>query len=196
MNELLTTSDTSVDQQKIIVSNIRGVLKMTEQKHEVELTKPTLADEVKKLAELKKAYEFALRNLQAEIVTPQSKSYLDSYINNKNSLITAEQEYVDRCNKLRFSEQRLKVLKAVLKLQNKERPLEDNCPSCHQKLPSDVGYYYKHYQNLNDTNAEIANHGKKIKDLQAKIIMSRENMDVLKSIIEKEYSILNLTWGE
>ena len=37
---------------------------------------------------------------------------------------------------------------------------------------------------------------KKIKDLQAKIIISREHIETLKSTVEKEHSILNLTWGD
>ena len=153
-------------------------------------------EKLRHVNELKTAYEVALKKLQAENLSLESKNYLDSYVENRNSLITAEQEHVEMCNEVRFSEQRLTVLKAVLKLQNQERPLEDNCPTCHQPLPSDVGHYYKHYQNLNDTNAEIATQGKKVKDLQAKIISSREQIEILRSTVEKEHSILSLTWGE
>ena len=45
---------------------------MTEQKHEVELTKPTLADEVKKLAELKKAYETMFSELSERYYKPSN----------------------------------------------------------------------------------------------------------------------------
>jgi hypothetical protein len=161
------------------------------EKQELENKKKDLGNFIKFLEDIEKnREELKLSKLQDEPFILKSKEYLDSYINNKNSLINSEREYVNSCNKLRFSEQRLKVLKAVLKLQNKERPSEDNCPTCHQRLPNSVAHYYKYYQDFNNTNKEIVKIKEDIKYFQRKINSTNETITVSKETIEKQYSIL------
>lgn len=60
--------------------------------------------------------DFKLSKLKDESFVTKSVEYIESYKKNKDELIKIEKEYLTKCNKLTFIEERLKILKVVKKL--------------------------------------------------------------------------------
>ena len=183
------------------------------EKQNLEKEKKELENQIKFLTNIEQQKdELKLSKLKDELFISKSIEYLESYKKNKEELIQKEKEYLLKCNELTFNEERLKVLKKVNTSLKKENPLNDNCPTCKQGLPSSLENIYEYFQDLNNTVEEIKKVNNKIvgfKDkngnnrqgLKSKINSLEIEIKELKEKVSKDYSMLikykieDLTFG-
>lgn len=143
--------------------------------------------------------ELQLSKLKDEAFIIKSAEYLEQYKSEKSSLIEFEKEYLVICNKIKFLEERRKILKVIKRNVKKQKPLESTCPTCHQKLLSSIERVYEYSQDVDDTEfqltsikEEITDKTGKLNTLKKKIEDSRESISIKYSLL-KDYKIDNLS---
>jgi hypothetical protein len=120
-----------------------------------------------------------------------SKSYIQEYSKDYDTLTQKENEYVLKCNELGFLLERKKVLQRISRNQQKQQPEIGVCPTCTQSLPLGISEAYKFFQEENDTNNEIAIVKEKIRDIQADVNSLQISIKEKRDKIAKDYSTLN-----
>jgi len=88
---------------------------------------------------------------------------LSVYFKNKN------QEFMFKVNELSFNEARLLTLEKIHEALKTQRPFDDCCPICMQRMPHSMDHYYEYFQNVNDTSRQIKLIKEKIKKLKTNI---------------------------
>lgn len=134
-----------------------------------------------------------LSKLKDEQFIFKSGEYIERYKINKDLLIKYEKEYLLACNKLTFLEDRLTILRKIKEALKKQNPLENDCPTCRQKLPNSIENIYEYLQNVNDTNKqinEIVKINEDLKKLKGNINSLEADIRFQKEQVSKDYSIL------
>ncbi|MET3028480.1 hypothetical protein ABXT06_17500 [Flavobacterium sp. UW10123] len=161
-------------------------------KQELEKDKKNLEGRIKFLTDTEKYDDdFKLSKLKDESFVTKSVEYIESYKKNKDELIQIEKEYLTKCNKLTFIEERLKILRVVKKALKTENPVENDCPTCRQNLPSSIEDIYEYYQDFNNTESEIAKLKNELKEIKGAINSLEIAMSAKKEIVSTDYSILH-----
>ncbi|WP_347051881.1 hypothetical protein [Flavobacterium olei] len=135
--------------------------------------------------------EFKLSKLKDELFISKSLEYIEYYKKNKDELIQIEKEYLTKCNKLTFIEERLKILRIVKKALKAENPIENDCPTCQQNLPSSIENIYEYYQDFNNTESEITKLKNELKDIKGNINSLETAMSTQKEIVANDYALLH-----
>lgn len=163
-----------------------------EGKRDLERQKKEVQNEIKFLGEIEKKDDgLKLSILKDEKFKIKANEYLTKYKENKDELIKIEKEFLSKSNELTFLEQKLSILNKIKNQLNKQNPLDSDCPTCKQKIASDLEVMYEYFQDKNDNINEI----EKIKVKKIKVQSNINNhylkkIDDLKSLIDKDYSIL------
>ena len=161
------------------------------EKQKLEIEKSGYENEIKFLSQNEQNKdEIKLSKLKDESFINKSIEYINTYKLNKEKLIIKEKEYLHSCNKIAFLEERLKVLKIVKKAHKRQKPLEDNCPTCQQNLPNSIEEIYEYFQDSNNTEEEIDKIKNKLKILKGTANSLEENIALQKEIVGKDYAIL------
>ena len=137
--------------------------------------------------------ELQLSKLKDEKFIIKANKYIDRYKNNKTSLIVDEKEYLLACNKLTFLNERYSVLKKVRTALKNQNPLENDCPTCKQNLPSTTEAVYEYFQDLGDTEKqlkEIDKNGEKLKKLKGRINSLELKIEEQRKIVSNDYNVL------
>jgi len=134
--------------------------------------------------------DFQLTKLVDEQFTKESKAYIDSHAISQVELSEWEQEYISKCNKLSYYQERLSLLRKISKNHKEQNPGSGICPACQQKLPFSIAATYKFLQEENDTDSEKRRCKENIKKLQSEINSLSKNIGNRKLNISKEYEIL------
>lgn len=135
--------------------------------------------------------DIQLTKLTDENFVHLSKEYVEKYTKAQSSLIDKENEYVMRCNELRFLEERKSVILKVSKGHKEQNPENGNCPACAQSLPIGISETYKFLQEENDSKNEVLKIKAKIIDTQARINSLQKSVAEERINIETEFIILN-----
>lgn len=109
-----------------------------------------------------------------------AKMYLQAYKDKMSQLITLEQEYLSKNNNLTFLENRITFLKRVKQQLNRQNPENALCPTCEQKLPDGVEYFYRYFQDENDTNNQL----EKIKQIVGQMKTAKSSINQLSKKID------------
>ncbi|WP_321306759.1 hypothetical protein [Marinifilum fragile] len=143
--------------------------------------------------------ELQLSKLKDEAFLSKSAEYLEQYKTEKSKLIEFEKEYLVISNKIKFLEERRKILKVIKRNIKEQKPLESECPTCHQKLLSSIERIYEYAQDVDDTafqleriKEEITEKTGKLNSLKKSIEESRESISIKYSLL-KDYKIDNLS---
>jgi hypothetical protein len=134
--------------------------------------------------------EIKLSKLKDESFISKSLEYINTYKSNKEKLIIQEKEYLLYCNKFTFLEERLKVLKKVKTAHKKQKPFENDCPTCHQNLPNSLETVYEYFQDSYNTLEEIDKIIFNLKSLKGTINSLEEKNVIQKDVVAKDYAIL------
>lgn len=163
-----------------------------EGKRDLERQKKELQNEIEFLKEIeKKDDDLKLSTLKDERFKIKANEYLTKYKENKDELIKIEKEFLSKSNERTFLEQKLLILNKIKNQLNKQNPLDSDCPTCKQKIASDLGVMYEYFQDKNDTINQIEKIKLKIKGIQSDINNHYlKRIEELKSLIDKDYSIL------
>jgi len=116
--------------------------------------------------------------------------FVESFRKINEDLIATERSYTELCNQKSLLMMRRAALNKVKRNQQKQRPSIDCCPVCEQTLPSNISYYYKFKQELNDTVSQIKNINDYIKECQSKINSEFIKINKLKEIFVKDFKVL------
>lgn len=121
----------------------------------------------------------------------KSSEYIDTYKKDKGELIKKEKGYLILCNEVKYLEERLNITRRIKKVTTEKGPFNNDCPTCHQKLPSTIEKIYEYYQDADDTDSQLEKIKNKIKDKTGAIHSIQKNIEVLRNTISDKYSILN-----
>lgn len=165
-----------------------------EEKQKLEKQKKECESEIKYLSEIEdNDDELKLSKLVDERFQKKTTEYLVPYKEHKEKLIELEKDYLKECNRLAFLEQRKSVLSRVKRAIAKQNPLNAKCPTCSQHLPCNTEKIYNFHQNVNDTDEQLAEIKKNIKDMksaQGRMNTLSKKISELQKVIEKEYMLL------
>ncbi|WP_219588171.1 hypothetical protein, partial [Vibrio parahaemolyticus] len=106
-----------------------------------------------------------LAKLKDEVFTAKTIEYIEPYKENKSKLIELEKEYLSICNKVTLLEESRKVLRRVRKSLNNDILADTKCPTCSNELSHSVEDTYNYLQDLNDTEKQLEELNKNIKEL-------------------------------
>tara|TARA_R110001583_G_scaffold21469_2_gene81548 strand:+ start:1618 stop:3069 length:1452 start_codon:yes stop_codon:yes gene_type:complete len=160
--------------------------------------KQRLEDEKKKrekekifLLEIEKEKdELQLSKLKDEAFVIKSAEYIEEYKNKKSELIAFEKEYLTKSNEIKFLEERRKILLAVNRSIKKQKPLEGQCPTCNQVLPSTIEKVYEYFQDIDDTKSQLDKIKGDIISINSKINSLKNNIELSRKEISIKFSIL------
>ncbi|WP_344851402.1 hypothetical protein [Pedobacter jeongneungensis] len=163
-----------------------------EKRKKIELQLKAISEEIRFLERAETTNEdFQISKLSDEEYSKHSTDYIQVYSEQLMELTALENEYVLKCNELGFLIERLSVLRKVSRNHKLQDPEIGDCPVCKQSLPHPVSATYKHLQEENDTNTEIARYRAKIKDVQGLINSLNKKIKEKKQIIEDAYRIVS-----
>ncbi|WP_045492946.1 hypothetical protein [Vibrio hyugaensis] len=131
-----------------------------------------------------------LARLKDEVFTAKTIEYIEPYKENKSKLIELEKEYLSICNKITLLEESRKVLRRVRKSLNNDILADTRCPTCSNELSHSVEDTYNYLQDLNDTETQLEELNKNIKELkssQGKLNSIINDINDKKKVVEKEY---------
>lgn len=161
------------------------------EKQQLELDKNKLTSKINFLSESEKHNdELNLSKLTDESFISKVSNYIDRYKVNKEKQISSEKEYLLACNKFTFLEERLKILRRIKSSTKKQNPLDGTCPTCSQKLNNSIAEKYEYFQNLYDTEEQIAIAIKDSKKLKGTINSLEIKIDEQRRLVSKDYSFL------
>lgn len=132
-----------------------------------------------------------LSRLKDEAFVEKSAEYIEKYKEVKNQLIEKEKSYIILSNQICFLEERKKILNKVKRAINEQVPSYNNCPTCHQLLPSSTEKLYEYFQDLDDTFTQIDIIKKEIKEKTGTLNSLKKDMEGLRIVISKDYSTLS-----
>ncbi len=121
-----------------------------------------------------------------------AKEYLEYYKDKLGELVKVEYDYLLKNNNLLLLENRKSVLNRIKRKLREQNPEDGFCPTCKQHLPNKIEDFYRHYQDENDTEAqlkEVKEIISKMKDTQGSINTLSKKMDDLQNDIFKYYGI-------
>ena len=134
--------------------------------------------------------ELKLAKLKDEVFTAKTVEYIEPYKENKSKLIELEKEYLSICNKITLLEESRKVLRRVKRSLNNDILADTKCPTCSRGLSHSVEDTYNYFQDLNDTEKQLENLNKNIKELkdsQGKLNSIIHAINEKKKVVEEEY---------
>lgn len=111
----------------------------------------------------------------------EATEYLIRFNEKKKELKTLESAYTKNCNQLSLMEQRRKVLQYVGSNQNKQNPVDGECPTCQRKFDYKLDEFYTYQQSINDTD-------KQKKDIKLHIV---ERTSTVNSLFKKITNLRN-----
>lgn len=130
---------------------------------------------------------------QAKIVEDSFKGEADYFIkrltDNKNKLLSIENQIVKYSNELSYYLQRQAVVSKVSRNHKNQFPGNDSCPVCTQVLPLNTKSVYKFYQEENDTIKLKEDLGLKIKNAQSKLNSLKKQLEDSKVQITRDNKI-------
>lgn len=151
-----------------------------------------VSNEINFLVKMEKQNEdIIISKIVDEEFIEESIKFVKDYSETRKELQVLENSYIKKCNELTHSQQRKNILLRVLRNQKTQNPEGGNCPTCDQPIPLSIEHYYKHKQEINDTEKEIAECKEKIKDIKSEINQVNKKIEKLKDVVEKEKSILS-----
>lgn len=141
-------------------------------------------------------YEYSHPEIMiAKEINDKFKDGAMEYINEFNilnsDLISSQQKHLELSNKKTMLLMRLNTLGKVKRAQNRQRPSVDNCPVCEQLLPGTINSYYKHKQEINDTDAQKASISIKIKENQSSLNSEENKLSEYKRLLVSKYKSLH-----
>ncbi len=139
----------------------------------------------------KKDSSIQLTKLSDEYFLNMSNEYLLEHAKAIDQLKKNENQYVLKCNELKYYEQRLVVLSKVSKNHKQQNPLLGRCPTCSQSLSFSVSESYIFLQDENDTDSSLKIARTKIKSIQSDINSLSEKIKKQKEDIARRYATLN-----
>ena len=173
-----------------------------EEKQRLEKEKNIIENEIRFLLKTEKEKDgLQLSKLKDESFISKSADYIENYKEDKKSLIQKEKEYLVLSNKIKFQEERKKILYLVNRNLMNQIPMVNDCPTCHQQLPSSIGKIYEYFQDKGDTDEQLNIIKKDIKDKRGRINSLKNNIEELRKLISEKYAVLenyqidNLTVG-
>jgi len=162
-----------------------------EEKQRLEIEKSKFETQIRFLAKTETENDnLQLSKLKDEAFINISAEYIEQYKDDKNKLLEKEKEYLILSNEIKFSEERRKILLAVNRNIKDQKPSEDDCPTCRQRLPSSLEKIYEHFQDIDDTTKLIKSIKAEIKDKQGNLNSLKIDINELRNLISKKYSIL------
>jgi hypothetical protein len=165
-----------------------------DEKKRLEKEKLDIENEIKFLSNIeRKNDELQLAKLKDEIFIIKSTDYIEPYKVNKTQLIEFEKQYLDNCNKLTLLEQKKLVLQRVQRALKKQVPIEGECPTCNQVMPSNSAEVYNYHQDLNDTKkqlSELSEYIQKLKETKGTINTLVKKINSKRELVEKDYNEL------
>jgi energy-coupling factor transporter ATP-binding protein EcfA2 len=175
-----------------------------EVKQRLEAEKNIYENEIKFLVKTEKGKdELQLSKLKDEAFISKSAEYIEQYKADKSRLIHQEKEYLVISNKIKFLEERRKILLVINRNTKDQNPIDNDCPTCHQKLTSSIEGVYEYFQDIDDTikqlnviKKEISKKTGTLNSIKNDIVELRERISIKYSIL-KDYQIENLsvsTW--
>lgn len=163
-----------------------------EEKQRLELEKKNYESEIKFLTTIgQKKDELQLSKLKDEVFIRKSSEYIDTYKKDKSELIKKEKGYLILCNEVKYLEERLNITRRIKRATTGKGPFNNDCPTCHQKLPSTIEIMYEYFQDIDDTDSQLIDIKKKIKDKIGAIHSTQKSIEELRHAISSNYSILN-----
>lgn len=135
--------------------------------------------------------DIQLTKLNDEHFLGLSNVYLEEHTKLIEQLKKDENEYVLKCNEMKYFEQRLAVLSKVARNHKHQNPLIGECPTCSQSLPFSILESYTFFQDENDTETSFNGIKAKIKGIQSDV--NSLDIDIRKQKVEiaKRYATLN-----
>lgn len=162
-----------------------------EKKQELENRLKEIENSINHFVSLEKEdIDIQVTKLVDEEFVRESSEYINKHRINQKELISQEENLIRICNELSHYEDRLKVIRNITKLHEKQNPINSFCPTCKTRMEYTTELYYKHLQEENDTKDEEKKYREKIKKLQSAVNSSKKLIEKLKEKIEKEYTIL------
>jgi len=149
-------------------------------------------EEIELLSKVEKDNEeLQVARLEDEEFLSLSNEYLQEHAKLIEQLRKNENDFVLKCNELRYFEQRLAVLKKVEKNHKQQSPQSAKCPTCTQQLPSSIEANYIFFQDFHDTEKSILDIRAKIKEVQSAVNSIDKKIKDQKDEIAKRYATLN-----
>ena len=149
-------------------------------------------EEIELLSKVEKDNEeLQVARLEDEEFLSLSNEYLQEHAKLIEQLRKNENDFVLKCNELRYFEQRLAVLKKVEKNHKQQSPQSAKCPTCTQQLPSSIEANYIFFQDFHDTEKSILDIRAKIKEVQSAVNSIDKKIKDQKDEIAKLYATLN-----
>ncbi|WP_279502778.1 hypothetical protein [Aeromonas veronii] len=101
-----------------------------------------------------------------------------------------KKKYLLTCNKITLLEEHRKVLLRVRRSLQSDILSDTKCPTCSHELRHSIEDTYNHFQNLNDTEKQLAElkvNLKELKDNQGILNSIMNSMAEKRTVIEKDY---------
>lgn len=133
---------------------------------------------------------FKLAKLKDEAFSSKAMEYIEPYKENKSKLIELEKDYLSTCNKITLLEESRKILLRVRRSLQSDILSDTKCPTCSHELRHSIEDTYNHFQNLNDTESQLAElklNLKNLKDNQGALNSIINSMAEKRTVIEKNY---------
>lgn len=133
---------------------------------------------------------FKLAKLKDDAFSSKAMEYIEPYKENKSKLIELEKNYLLTCNKITLLEEHRKVLLRVRRSLQSDILSDTKCPTCSHELRHSIEDTYNHFQNLNDTEKQLAElkvNLKELKDNQGILNSIMNSMAEKRAVIEKDY---------
>ncbi|WP_411572269.1 hypothetical protein ACK8HJ_00400 [Vreelandella titanicae] len=131
-----------------------------------------------------------LAKMKDEVFAEKTNEYIKPYKENKSKLIELEKEYLSLCNKITLLEESRKVLRRVKRSLSNDILADTKCPTCSQHLSHSVEDTYSYLQDLNDTDQqleELSRNIRNLKDSQGMLNSVINEINEKKKVVEKEY---------
>lgn len=131
-----------------------------------------------------------LAKLKDEVFSSKTIEYIEPYKDNKSKLIELESAYLTTCNKITLLEEGRKVLLRVRRSLKNDLLSDNKCPTCSHELNHSTENTYNYFQDLNDTEnqlAELSDNLKKLKDNQGCLNSLINSIVEAKKRVEKDY---------
>lgn len=145
--------------------------KLRQVRHELHYFETMMNDDV----------QLTASQLNDENFQNEAMDYLLRFNEKKRELKELENAHTKKSNQLSLIEQRRKVLQYVGTNQNRQNPVDGECPTCQRKFDFKLDEFYMYQQSINDTN-------KQKEDLKLQII---ERTSSVNSLFKKITNLRN-----
>jgi hypothetical protein len=163
-----------------------------ERKRELEQKSLFYKSKIDTLAKIEQnSQKFIVAKIHNEEAPEKIHEYLHDFSEDNADLIKLEKQQILNCNEISYWKERRSILQKVRPKQIEEFKKKENCEYCKQPVIANISVTYKHEQEINDSDREIANCKATIKELQSDLNSIEKKIASLRESVKKRYQALD-----